>query len=54
MVTVIGTIPVRIAITQAQVPEPEVIFVLGGNLDRDRATAKLAKKTSQSPDLDFY
>jgi uncharacterized SAM-binding protein YcdF (DUF218 family) len=49
MVTVIGTIPVRIALTQAQVREPEAIFVLGGNLDRDRAAAELAQQHPELP-----
>lgn len=49
IVTVIGTIPVRIALTQSQVREPEAIFVLGGNLDRDRAAAELAQQHPEVP-----
>lgn len=49
IVTVLGTIPVRIALTQSQVREPEAIFVLGGNLDRDRAAAELAQQHPQLP-----
>ena len=47
--TVVGTIPVRIAITKVQVPEPQAILMLGGSLDRDRATAKFAKKHPNLP-----
>ena len=42
--TVLGSIPVQIAITKIQVPEPQAIFMLGGDFSRDRATAELGKK----------
>lgn len=37
-------IPVRLAVAQAQAPQPQVIFVLGGgNVGREAAAAQLAK-----------
>jgi uncharacterized SAM-binding protein YcdF (DUF218 family) len=49
ILAILGSIPVRIALTQAQFPEPQAIFMLGGNLNRDRATAEFAQKHPQLP-----
>ncbi|MFP4694807.1 MAG: YdcF family protein [Cyanobacteriota bacterium] len=49
ILAVLAIIPIRIALTQALVPEPEAIFVLSGNRDRDRAATKLAQKHPELP-----
>ena len=45
----IGIIPIQIAIAQHQSPEPQLIFVLGGGREREKAAAKLAKTYPQLP-----
>jgi uncharacterized SAM-binding protein YcdF (DUF218 family) len=42
-IVLISIIPLRLAITLYQVPKPQAIFVLGGNLNRIVYAAKLAK-----------
>lgn len=51
LIVILGSIPVQIAITKDQFPEPQAIFMLGGNLNRDRATAQFAQKHPELPIL---
>jgi len=46
---ILGSIPVKIALTQVQVPHPKAILMLGGNLDRDHLTADFAQKHPNLP-----
>ena len=49
ILAVLAIIPIRIALTQLQTPEPQAIFMLSGNSDRERFTVKFAKKHPQLP-----
>lgn len=47
--TILISIPFRIAITRLQVREPQIIFVLGGSQYRERYAAQLAQKYPTLP-----
>lgn len=49
VLTILASIPVKIAWTQKQNPQPQAIFMLGGNFERDRATAEFAKEHPNLP-----
>jgi uncharacterized SAM-binding protein YcdF (DUF218 family) len=46
---ILVSIPVQIIITQIQTPDPQGILMLGGNMNRERFTAKFAQKHPQLP-----
>jgi uncharacterized SAM-binding protein YcdF (DUF218 family) len=51
LVILSSTISIKLAITQSRFPKPQAILVLGGNQDRIRFTAELAKLY---PTLDIW
>lgn len=51
IVTVIGIIPVRLAIAHLQVPQPQAILTLGGGIEREHFTAQFALT---HPTLDIW
>lgn len=51
LLLLLSIIPVRLTIADAQAPQPQAIFVLGGDKSREAAAAELAR---HYPDLDVW
>ncbi len=49
IITIVASLPVRIALTHFQNPQPEAIFMLGGGIQREHFTAEFAQQHPELP-----